>query len=244
MLSHSDRTISMCYNSADECLLTYLLDSTRLVHPVELRFQPPEPDVKQTQHRLPIRPEKLVLHPAEFMASLHLAERMLKKRGLQLKLDTGGNSTAAADTPPRPIATVINMLQGAQAVIELGYEKVNKLIRIFMSEVYPLYPCIDLDSIQEKVNSLFHLLSNFGGRTVAEVDVDIIDIDIIKATVAVAQCVGGEMQSSLACGLESKLLWSLQSTLDQERSRIEDVAMATLVVSLLILYGKKQTDTY
>ncbi|KAL4878054.1 hypothetical protein BJY04DRAFT_221410 [Aspergillus karnatakaensis] len=121
------------------------------------------------------------------------------------------------------------MLQGAQAVIDVGYESISQLIRTFISEVYPLYPCIDLERIQIKVNSLFDLLSNFGGRTTADVDLDIIDIEIMKATVAVAQCVSGETQSSLACDLESKLSWSVQSTLDQEHCGIEDIAMATLV---------------
>jgi hypothetical protein len=58
-----------------------------------------------------------------------------------------------------------------------------------------------------------------------------IDVELTKSVLAIALLVRGETQNVLAFDLEAQLAWSVDSCLDQEKPQVEDIVMATLLVS-------------
>lgn len=124
---------------------------------------------------------------------------------------------------------LINVIQATRPLLELGYEKFNHLFAVFRDEVYPIYPCVSLDLGRGNVNAVFSLFRNTSYGVTP--NVDIIDVEITKATVAIALLLRDDIQSSLASDLESQLVWSVDSCFDQEKPQIEDIIMAILLVS-------------
>jgi len=79
------------------------------------------------------------------------------------------------------------------------------------------------------VNAVFSLLKDT--LDVGSSNVDIIDVEITKAVVAIALLLKGNTQNILASDLESQLVCSVETFLDQEKPQIEDIIIATLLVS-------------
>ncbi len=125
--------------------------------------------------------------------------------------------------------TLINVLQATRPLLELGHEKVNHLFAIFRDEVYPIYPCISLDLGRGNVNAVFSLFRNTSYRLTP--NMDIIDVEITKAVVAIALLLRDDTQSPLASDLEGQLVWNVDSCFDQEKLQVEDIIMAMLLVS-------------
>lgn len=167
----------------------------------------------------------------DFKYTLSLTRGVLEAKGLPSPpVFTGGHPSLAVDELKSPDA-LITLLQNARPVVDLGHEKATQLLAVFKNEIYPLYPCISLELAQDSVDSLFSLLSRVPHS--ATCNVEIIDVEIMKSVMAVALLTRDDMQSPLATDLESQLLWSVGSCLDQEHPQIEDIIMATLLVSVL-----------
>jgi hypothetical protein len=114
-------------------------------------------------------------------------------------------------------------------LLELGHEKVTRLFTIFRDEVYPFYPCVNLDLGYEAVSDVFSLLKNTSHGFI--LNVDMIDVEITKAVVAIALLLRDDTHSPLASDLQGQLVWSVDSCFDQEKPQIEDIIMAVLMVS-------------
>lgn len=167
----------------------------------------------------------------DFKYTLSLTRGVLEAKGLPSPpVFTEGHPSLAVDEFKSPDA-LITLLQNARPVLDLGHEKATQLLTVFKNEIYPLYPCISLELAQDSVDSLFSLLSRVPHS--ATCNVEIIDVEIMKSVMAVALLTRDDMQSPLATDLESQLLWSVGSCLDQEHPQIEDIIMATLLVSVL-----------
>lgn len=124
---------------------------------------------------------------------------------------------------------LINTLQAARPLLELGHAKVTQLFTIFRNEVYPFYPCVSLDLGCVAINAVFSLFKGTSHGVI--INVDMIDVEITKAVVAIALLLRDDTQSCLASDLEGRLVWSVESCLDQETPQIEDIVMAVLLVS-------------
>jgi hypothetical protein len=124
---------------------------------------------------------------------------------------------------------LIAVLQTAQPVLELGHDKTTQLVTTFINEIYPIYPCISLTLAQDLVNTVFSLLNRipYDGTY----NLEVIDVEIMKSVLAIALLVRQETQHPLAADLEGQLLWSVDACYDQEHPQIEDIIMATLLVS-------------
>lgn len=170
--------------------------------------------------------------PTDFRYTLDHTRHLLKVRGSPTPPDFNNLNypLLAGDQNISPDA-LITLLQAARPVLQLGYQKINQLHTLFKQEIYPLHPCIRLQLSQDIIDTVFSLLAR--GPFNATYDLEVIDLEIMKAVVAVALLVEGDTQLPLAFDLESHLLWSVDSCYDQEHPQIEDIIMATLLVRFL-----------
>ncbi|KAL4874501.1 cytochrome P450 [Aspergillus karnatakaensis] len=174
-----------------------------------------------------------VIHPSHSMYRFNLARDVLKQRGLLVNPETRATGTTIATDGSSPVGDLITLLQAAQPLLELGHNRVSTLVSIFINEIYPLYPCINLELALPKVDALFRLLSQSQGDDAT--NIDLIDVEIMKATVAITQVSRGEIQNTLSQDLESHLVWNVNSTLVQEEAQLEDIIMAALMCIYLDL---------
>lgn len=173
--------------------------------------------------------------PTDFRNTLDYTRHPLKVGGSPSQPDFHNRShpSLAGDKVNSSTDALITLLQAARPVLQLGYEKINQLHTVFMQEVYPLYPCIRVHLTRDIIDTVFFLLAR--GPYSATYDLDVIDIEIMKAIVAIALLAQGDNQTPLASDLEGHLLWSVDSCHDQEHPQIEDIVMATLLVSCCLL---------
>lgn len=169
------------------------------------------------------------LTPTDPGHTLSLTQDAMRERGLL--------SPPHSQDGPHPVTrdelkfpdALINLLQAARPLLELGHEKVTRLFTIFRDEVYPFYPCVNLDLGYEAVSDVFSLLKNTSHGFI--LNVDMIDVEITKAVVAIALLLRDDTHSPLASDLQGQLVWSVDSCFDQEKPQIEDIIMAVLMVS-------------
>ncbi|KAJ6105106.1 hypothetical protein N7523_010180 [Penicillium sp. IBT 18751x] len=182
---------------------------------------------KQGNDELP-QPSKPLI-PTDYRCTLHLTGDAMRARDLQSPPDSKDGHLPVTEEEVKFPDALITLLQAARPVLELGHERTTQLFTIFKDEVYPLYPCISLKLGYDAVNAIFSLLTYSSPGAIQ--NVDMIDVEITKSVVAIALLVRGDIQSSLASDLESHLLWSVDSCYDQEQTQVEDIIMATLLVS-------------
>ncbi|OQE14443.1 hypothetical protein PENFLA_c038G03770 [Penicillium flavigenum] len=179
---------------------------------------------KGNQHTpLPSKPLTLT----DLRHNLNLARDAMKAKGLPSPLRSQDGPYSVAGDGLKSADTLIKLLQTARPVMELGHEKVTQVFTIFKDEVYPLYPCISLELGYKAVNAVFSLWKD--GSYEVTLNVDIIDVEIMKAVVAIALLLKGDTENTLASDLESQLVWSVDSCFDQVKPQVEDIVMATLL---------------
>ncbi|KAJ5213038.1 hypothetical protein N7449_000207 [Penicillium cf. viridicatum] len=180
---------------------------------------------RQENDELP-QPNK-PLTPTDPAHTLSLTQDAMRERGLL--------SSPHSQDVPHPVTqdqlklpdALINLLQAGRPLLELGREKVTQLFTIFRDEVYSFYPCINLDLGREAVNNVFLLLKNTCPSVILKMD--LIDVEITKAVVAISLLLRDDTQSPLASSLEGQLVWSVDSCFDQEKPQVEDIVMAILL---------------
>ncbi|KAJ5211163.1 hypothetical protein N7472_001302 [Penicillium cf. griseofulvum] len=191
-----------------------------LTHPSRSDLQ----RTKGNQH-IPRLSKPLTL--TDFRHNLSLTRDAMKAKGLQSSLHTQDGLYSVAADAFRSADTLINLLQTARPILELGHEKVTQIFTIFKEEVYPLYPCISLELGYEAVDAVFSLGKDCSYESTS--NVDIIDVEITKAVAAIALLLKGDTENILASDLESQLVWGVDSCLDQVKPQVEDIVMAALL---------------
>ncbi|KAJ5422538.1 hypothetical protein N7491_010983 [Penicillium cf. griseofulvum] len=192
-----------------------------LTHPSRSDLQ----RTKGNQH-IPRLSKPLTL--TDFRHNLSLTRDAMKAKGLQSSLHTQDGLYSVAADAFRSADTLINLLQTARPILELGHEKVTQIFTIFKEEVYPLYPCISLELGYEAVDAVFSLGKDCSYESTS--NVDIIDVEITKAVAAIALLLKGDTENILASDLESQLVWGVDSCLDQVKPQVEDIVMAALLL--------------
>ncbi|KAJ6000124.1 hypothetical protein N7481_000533, partial [Penicillium waksmanii] len=175
------------------------------------------------EHSQPNKP----LTPTDPGHTLSLTQDAMRERGLLSPLHSEAGHPVARNEVKFP-DTLINLLQAARPLLELGHQKVTQLFTIFKNEVYPFYPCVSLDLGNEAINDVFSMLNNTSHGAI--LNVDIIDVEITKAVVAIALLLRDDTQSPLASDLEGQLVWSVDYCFDQEKPQVEDIVVAILLV--------------
>jgi hypothetical protein len=174
------------------------------------------------------RPSKPLSH-TDFQYTLNLTQDALRARDLTPPQDSASGHHSVVDDESKYPDDLITLLQAARPVLELGHEKVTQLFTIFKDEVYPIYPCVSLELGYGALDAIFSHLTH--AATGATSKLDMIDIELTKAVSAIALLIRGDTQNPLAFDLEAQLAWSVDSCFDQEKPQVEDIVMATLLVS-------------
>lgn len=182
---------------------------------------------KQENEELP-QPHK-PLTPTDPGHTLSLTQDAMRERGLLSPPHSQDGAHPFAQDELKFPDALINLLQATRPLLMLGHERVDHLFTIFRDEVYPFYPCVNLNLGRDNVNAVFSLLKDTSNGAI--LNVDIIDVEITKAAVAIALLLRDDTQSPLASDLEGQLVWSVDSCFDQEKPQIEDIIMAMLLVS-------------
>lgn len=181
---------------------------------------------RQQSDELP-QPNK-IHSPTDPGHTLNLTQDTMREMGqLSPPNSQYGLDLAAQDNSRLPDA-LINLLQAGRPLMELGHEQVTRLFTRFRDEVYPLYPCINLDLGNQIISNVFSFLENTCHGIM--LTIDMIDMEVTKAVVAIALLLEENTQSPLASDLESQLVWSVDSCFDQEKTQVEDIVMAILLV--------------
>lgn len=171
--------------------------------------------------------------PTNFVRSLNLAQKVLQENGIISTANTvraaGQQLPHAHETQPAERAKVT--LEAARPLLELGHDRVMQYFTTFEHEVYPAYPCINLEYAREKTGALFTKPSPTSDETVQDRDVELIDVELSKAVMAIAMLVSDECARPLSSDLESHLIWNIDNNIKQETAQPEDVIMSTLLVS-------------
>ncbi|KAJ5359421.1 uncharacterized protein N7496_011834 [Penicillium cataractarum] len=201
---------------------------------------------RQENDELP-QPNK-PLTPTDPGHTLSLTQDAMRERGLL--------SPPHSEDGPHPVNqdelkfpdALINTLQAARPLLELGHAKVTRLFTIFRDEVYPFYPCVSLDLGRNAINAVFSLFKNTSHVVI--INVDMIDVEITKAVVAIALLLRDDTGSSLTSDLEGQLIWSIESCFDQEKPQIEDIVIAILLepqesyISTMISLDRNLSETW
>ena len=168
--------------------------------------------------------------PTNFVHSLNLARSVLQQRGV---LATPGHNnecrSVAKGTAQSPDTTVA-LLRAARPVLDVGYEAVLQYVTIFKLEIYTSYPCISLDFAKRKIEAIFKISSASSNGEAEDLDIDLIDVEIMKVVLAIAMLTG-DHETSFSSDIKSHLIWNADRNMKQETAQLEDIIMASLLVS-------------
>lgn len=133
-----------------------------------------------------------------------------------------------APTDHYPVtATFLALHQAALPILEVGYEEAKRYLAVFRHEVYPMYPCVNLDTINKNLDTLFTAFSpTASGQPQCVSELELIDVEILKLVLADAMSTE-ENNTSRLC-----LIWTVDELMKQEKVEVEDVIMGALLVSL------------
>ncbi|KAF5255755.1 hypothetical protein FOXYS1_13811 [Fusarium oxysporum] len=166
-----------------------------------------------------------------FLHSLSTAKFILEEAGVLAIDDTSTNGTDdlpildAVDSDEN-LATI---LRATQPLLEVGQDSVLQYNESFKETVYPIYPCIDLEVAQKTLNAFFTAPSPSHPARLEDIAVDLVDIEIIKAVVAIGMLVTESADKPLRSDLEGHLIWNTDIVMRRDRALIEDIIMSILL---------------
>lgn len=167
-----------------------------------------------------------------YVALLSRAQGVLHEKGL---IETSAYQTRvnepATDGLASVPAPVDDLLRAAEPIIHLGQAEALRYLAVFKDHVYSAYPCINLDVATKRLTALYSARAPPGGGNQSQdLGLDIIDVELMKATLAIAMMLDGEHDAPLCRELDAHLLWNTDFTMNEEHAQVEDVIMATLLV--------------
>ncbi|KAK5686542.1 hypothetical protein LTS10_002662 [Elasticomyces elasticus] len=212
---------------------------------VEPQRMPPSPtptEMGATRHlRLSRRRRQSSLSPKASQSSsetmLKLAQSSLVDNGTIPSIDAGAFSV----TPPSEDAaadTAAMIVQAGRSILALGYQTAHSLVDTYVANVCVMYPCVDITTIRSNLTSLYHLASTHARA--AALSLGLVDVEILKAVLAVGACAKLAQPSPLAQTLQQSLLWNVESVYCQDEADIEDVVMSCLMCILYIQQDERR----
>lgn len=140
-----------------------------------------------------------------------------------------------ANNAPAPANEI---LRAAKPILHLGQAEALRYLSIFKEHVYSAYPCINLSVATERLTALYSARTPpGGGNKFQDLGLDLIDVELMKATFAIAMILDGEHDNPLCRDLKANLLWNTDFTMNEEQAQVEDVIMATLLVRRNLTLG-------
>ncbi|KAF7528224.1 hypothetical protein G7054_g10222 [Neopestalotiopsis clavispora] len=197
---------------------------------------------RSLRHAVSRRPKVASPTPG-YVALLSRAQDVLHQKGVVETFTNGAHAHnkpvmdgGVANTAPAPADEI---LRAAKPILHLGQAEALRYLSIFKEHVYSAYPCINLSVATERLTALYSARTPpGGGNKFQDLGLDLIDVELMKATFAIAMILDGEHDNPLCRDLKANLLWNTDFTMNEEQAQVEDVIMATLLTIYLILKDK------
>ncbi|KAG4253139.1 hypothetical protein FPRO03_07099 [Fusarium proliferatum] len=163
---------------------------------------------------------------SSFVDTFSLARSCLEANGIvdQAEKDVQGSTN-------KPCLTLEQSLTSAkddclESVLELGYDRARSLFITFAETIYPIYPCVDLQSTEQVLGAV---LGRSAGHTPKPVSITLTKIDILKAVLGLTLLIEDDKTSPLARYLQRCIDWSVEKVIIGKGPDIDDVTMAALM---------------
>ena len=183
------------------------------------------------------RPKGLA-NPVSFVNTLNIAKTVLEANGVislpsEIDEDCEVNEPIIDQDHICPVLSEV--VQSSQPILRLGYDRTMELLAVFESEINIAYPCVVFEAVKKNLDQLFNTASaSSSNQNTSHKDnyheLTLIDVDILKAIMAISLLNQGEDENTLAADLEDHLTWSVATHMSLERPEIGDVIMAVLLV--------------
>ncbi|KAK5043476.1 hypothetical protein LTR84_011945 [Exophiala bonariae] len=171
---------------------------------------------------------------------LNVVSSNLEAKGVIAK-PTHNFAIEVSELPNNSAVPLGELTRVARTILAIGYEGAQQLLQTFVVEVYYMYPCVYLDSLKAKIDTLFGRVvatTNIAVSDTEAVKVDLIDIDIIKAVLGIALSCQEQDKTPLGNDLHSHILWSTENLMRGDAAEVEDIMMASLMAIYFIQHSQ------
>ncbi|KAF5639301.1 hypothetical protein F52700_4153 [Fusarium sp. NRRL 52700] len=163
---------------------------------------------------------------SSFVETFSLARSCLEANGIVDEVEKDVQASTS-----KPCLTLEQILAFAsddclEPILEMGYEKARQLFITFAETIYPVYPCVDLQSTEVVLDAVFGRPTNHMSQPTS---INLTKIDILKTLLGLTLLVEDDNGSPLAHHLQRYIDWSLEKVLMSCGPTIDDVSMATLM---------------
>ncbi|CCT71982.1 uncharacterized protein FFUJ_14024 [Fusarium fujikuroi IMI 58289] len=177
---------------------------------------------------------------SSFVETFSLARSCLEANGIVDEAEKDVQSS-----PSKPCLTLEQCLASAsedclESVLDLGYERARQVFIKFAESIYPIYPCVDIQSTEQVLDAVFR---RSAGLTSPPASTTLTKIDILKALLGLTLLIEDDMTSPLARHLQRYVDWSVEKVVMGRDPTIDDVTMAALM-SLYFFHKSEHTKAW
>ncbi|PCG89350.1 Transcription factor [Penicillium occitanis (nom. inval.)] len=168
---------------------------------------------------------------SSFVDTFNLAKSCLEANGIVRsaeKDDVQGPNRAQSLVLEKPLAFMFE--DCAESILELGYDRARRLFSTFAETIYPIYPCIDLDSTGWLLDALFGRTAREGNNHTSQCPpINVTKIDIIKALLGLTLLMEDDTTSPLGRHIQRHVYWTVEKLITGTSPDTDDIIMATLM---------------
>ncbi|KAF4434144.1 hypothetical protein FACUT_7996 [Fusarium acutatum] len=163
---------------------------------------------------------------SSFVETFSLARSCLEANGIVDEVEKDVQSS-----PSKPCLTLEQCLAYAsddclESVLALSYERARHLFINFAETIYPIYPCVDLQSTEVVLDAVFERSADHPSQPAS---ITLTKIDVLKAILGLTLLIEDDNTSPLARHLQRYVDWSVEKVIMGGGPDIDDVTMATLM---------------
>ncbi|KAB5580256.1 hypothetical protein GE09DRAFT_1212710 [Coniochaeta sp. 2T2.1] len=195
----------------------------------------------QTEHVQPSRRRRILSianrnSASSFENILKLAQSSLAQNGI-----VPGGEAVMIDEPQymreqeTESDSTADLIQAGRSITSLGESRACALVDSFASDALTMYPCVDIDSVRQNLAELYRL-NPFSTSP----NLRFIEIDVLKAILAIGASSKVSNNPGLARSLVSDLMWSVEGAFRDDVVSIEDVLMACLMCIYFFQLDERQ----
>ncbi|KAF9768163.1 hypothetical protein IL306_014560 [Fusarium sp. DS 682] len=168
---------------------------------------------------------------SSFVNTFNLAKSCLEANGIVRpaeKDDLQGPNRAQSLVLEKPLAFMFE--DCVESILELEYDRARRLFSTFADTIYPIYPCVDLDSAGWLLDALFGRATREGNNhTSQSPPINVTKVDILKALLGLTLLVEDDTTSPLGRHIQRHVDWTVEKLVTGTGPDTDDIVMATLM---------------
>ncbi|KAF5630265.1 uncharacterized protein FTJAE_8290 [Fusarium tjaetaba] len=163
---------------------------------------------------------------SSFVDTFSLARSCLEANGIvdEVEEDVQGSTSKPGLTLEQTLASASD--DCLESILDLGYDRARHLFITFAETIYPIYPCVDLQSAEVVLDAVF---GRSASHTSEPASITLTKIDVLKALLGLTLLIEDDKTSPLARHLQRYVDWSVEKALMGRGPNIDDVSMAALM---------------